>query len=284
MCKVLAAHRQEECRRAARGTGDADGAPLSAFGPAGRRLGWMRLYALARLGARLPGQPLVLAAADARVAATRRAAAAPETCAAGADAAFVRDAPGWSHVGLASGGLVLVRSAAAARLWRELAASASLDVGDDGVAAAAKKADAFSSRLLELYAGNAAGLDAFVGARAGAYYPPPSDQTMLNYELALAHATGRARVAVLNSSVFVAGATLPAARGHEAPEAEAERLAPALRHAAILHAGGVEHKARMLRAALDGAEAGVRCHSAKRGGCPTSALRQCARHLRLVHG
>ena len=51
-----------------------------------------------------------------------------------------------------------------------------------------------------------------------------------------------------------------------------------------LHAGGVEHKARMLRAALDGAEAGVRCHSAKRGGCPTSALRQCARHLRLVHG
>ena len=152
-------------------------------------------------------------------------------------------------------------TAAAARLWRDLAASASLDVGDDGVAAAAKKADAFSSRLLELYAGNAAGLDAFVGARAGAFYPPPSDQTMLNYELALAHATGRARVAVLNSSIFVAGAAA-AARGHEAPEAEAERLAPALRHAALLHAGGVEHKARMLRAALDGAEAGVRCHSA----------------------
>jgi len=285
MCKVLAAHRQEECRRAARGTGDADGAPLSAFGPAGRRLGWMRLYALARLGARLPGQPLVLADAD--VAWLRSDAPRPllETCAAGFDAAFVRDAPSWSHVGLASGGLVLsCGTAAAARLWRDLAASASLDVGDDGVAAAAKNADAFSSRLLELYAGNAAGLDAFVGARAGAYYPPPSDQTMLNYELALAHATGRARVAVLNSSIFVAGATLPAARGHEAAEAEAERLAPALRHAALLHAGGVEHKARMLRAALDGAEAGVRCHSAKRGACPTSALRQCARHLRLVHG
>ena len=61
-----------------------------------------------------------------------------------------------------------------------------------------------------------------VGARAGAFYPPPSDQTMLNYELALAHATGRARVAVLNSSIFVAGATLPAARGHEAAEAECE--------------------------------------------------------------
>ena len=38
------------------------------------------------------------------------------------------------------------------------------------------------------------------------------------------------------------------------------------------------------RLVLDGAEAGVRCHSAKRGACPTSALRQCARHLRLVHG
>ena len=78
MCKVLAAHRQEECRRAARGAGDADGAPLSAFGPAGRRLAWMRLYALATADAAaaidISPRPRVGASPDAN-AGLRRAAA-----------------------------------------------------------------------------------------------------------------------------------------------------------------------------------------------------------------
>ena len=84
------------------------------FGPAGRRLGWMRLYALARLGARLPGQPLVLADADVAWLRSDAPRLLLDTCAAGFDAAFVRDAPGWSHVGLASGGLVLSCGASAA--------------------------------------------------------------------------------------------------------------------------------------------------------------------------
>ena len=272
------------CRRAARGTG---GRRRRA---AERRLGRRAaagLDAAGRAGAArcaAAGQPLVLADADVAWLRSDAPRLILDTCEAGTTLPLCATRLAGRTSADDDGGLVLVRhDGGGAAVARPRGVGVATTWATTAWRPPRPSADAFSSRLLELYAGNLSRPRASAGARAGAFTlsVTPSDQTMLNYE-------PRWR-------------TPPAARASPCSTRRSLWQAPRSRRARGRGAGGGGGAAgaagprgapprRRRRAQGADAPSGAR---RRRGGrpratapnaarCPTSALRQCARHLRLV--
>ena len=187
-----------------------DRQPLGVFGMAGRRLQWLKLYALDRIHALLPGQPVLVADADVLWLRPDAARLLRARCDAGVDAAFMADRPDASYLGCVNGGFLLsCGTPAAARLFRDFAEAVGLAAdanSDDEVASVARRVRSFSARLRELYAGAASGLEEFVGR--GTAGTPFNDQHLFNYWLATRHAAGAARFEMLNGSHFLNGGTV----------------------------------------------------------------------------